>query len=56
MIAVVGRITAPGLAKTDVLGRTPHGAAPGVRPRPHGSYSTIPAPRPWSADSRIVPQ
>ena len=27
MIAVVGRIAAPGLAKTDVAGPTPHGAA-----------------------------
>ena len=27
MIAVVGRIAALGLAKTDVTGRTPHGAA-----------------------------
>ena len=48
MIAAVGRIAAPGLAKTDVAAQTPHGAAlestPGPRRAPTGSSLAPPPP------------
>jgi len=40
MIAVVGRIAALGLAKTDVTGRTPHGAA--LESAPGGGVPGVP--------------